>query len=85
MPPGPAQKLEAVGVSQLKQALHLSADTPLDAATTSFTTTDVNAGICLTGCIIQKVCARQGAWAECVAQPAAEHAWAVDTQCAPLD
>lgn len=39
----------------LKQALGLNGNTTLEAVGTSFTTTDINAGICITGAIVQKV------------------------------
>lgn len=47
------EKLEAVGLEQLKAALGHQGDT-LEAAGTSFTTSDINAGICITGAIVQK-------------------------------
>jgi len=48
------EKLEAVGIETLKTALKLSDTSNLEAAGTSFTTTDVNAAICVTGAIVQK-------------------------------
>lgn len=51
----PSQKLESFGLVYLKQALGLNGNTSLEAVGTSFTTTDINAGICITGAIVQKV------------------------------
>ena len=51
----PSQKLESFGLVYLKQALGLNGNTTLEAVGTSFTTTDINAGICITGAIVQKV------------------------------
>lgn len=47
------EKLEAIGLEYLELALGLKGDT-LEAAGTSFTTSDINAGICVTGVIVQK-------------------------------
>lgn len=48
------ETLETMGMIQLKGAMGLPDSAPLDVATASFTTTDVNAGICATGCITQQ-------------------------------
>ena len=54
------QKLEATGVVYLKQALGMPESSALSAGSVSYTTTDVNAGLCITGVVkVGEKCGQQ--------------------------
>lgn len=48
------ERLEAVANLQLKQAMRMDDKAELDSATIAFTTTELDAAICVTGCTLQK-------------------------------
>ncbi|KAG1668113.1 hypothetical protein FOA52_003900 [Chlamydomonas sp. UWO 241] len=47
------EKLETIAMVQIKKALGLPDSAPLDVATTSASSTDINAGVCMSGFITQ--------------------------------
>mmetsp|Transcript_16100 Transcript_16100/g.34835 ORF Transcript_16100/g.34835 Transcript_16100/m.34835 type:complete len:290 (+) Transcript_16100:299-1168(+) len=69
------EKLEAVGVIQVKAALGIPEDGELDVSTTSYTTTDINAGLAITGCVAQKGSERSAVVAFVCTETEREASW----------
>lgn len=69
------EKLEAMAMIQIREALGLPEDAPLDVATTSASTTDINAGVCISGFVTQDGAYKKAVLAVVVAETEREASW----------